>query len=217
MKYPITSRFLERENFRQHGHSGIDFYMDEGTPLRSIRDGVVDKIVNYGSKVNAGKCIKIRWEDGRTAIYGHLSKFGDIKEGQTVHAGDVIGFSGHSGHVVGATGNHLHFGLKSGDGHFLDPSPYIKDIQHMNDANYFVSNHITKITEHAPEVTQLKINFFDYMHQHTNAINDTLSSLKVHLISPLTNDVFIIKILEQLFQFVSGHASFLNLIIAHIF
>jgi hypothetical protein len=216
MNYPITSRFLQRENFRSHGHSGIDFYMQEGTPLRSIRDGVVDKIVNYGSKVNAGKCIKIRWEDGHTAIYGHLSKFGNIKEGQHINAGDLIGYSGHSGHVIGATGNHLHFGLKE-NGHFIDPSPYINDIEHMNDANYFVSNHLTKIAEHAPNVAQVKINFFDYMHQHMNAVNDSLSSLKVHLISPLTNDVFFIKILEQLLQFCSGHSSLVNFIFGQIF
>jgi hypothetical protein len=199
---------MEKESFRNRGHSGIDFFMDEGTILRTIRDGKVERIVDFGEKVNAGKCVMIKWEDGKTAIYGHLSKFKEnLSEGDTVRVGDVIGYSGHSGHVVGKTGNHLHFGLKE-NGKFIDPSEYINDIQHMNDVNYFVQK--------IPEVTQVKVSFFEYMQQHMSGVSDALVDMKLNFINTLTNDVIIIKVLEQLFQLISGHASLLYHIVTCI-
>lgn len=97
-----------------------------------------------------------------TAIYGHLSRFGEFKKGDHVNPGDLIGYSGNTGHVIGANGGyHLHFGLKAGDGHFIDPSPYINDIQHMNDSHYFVSNQLNQI----PEI----------IHHHTHSLGDLLN------------------------------------------
>jgi hypothetical protein len=212
MRYPITSRFMQQEGFRSHGHSGLDFYMDEGTTLRTIRDGVVERIVNFGDKVNAGKCVMIRWEDGKVAIYGHLSKFkSGLHAGDKVYAGDIIGYSGHSGHVVGKTGNHLHFGLKE-DGHFIDPSPYINDIQNMNVKHYVQHIPEPSIPNHVIEPTQLKLNFFDYMHKHMNVLSD----FKLHLIH-LTDNTLFIQISKQILQFCTGHSSFLNCIITHLF
>jgi Peptidase family M23 len=195
--YQITSRFMQQESFRSKGHSGIDFYMEEGTPLRSIRDGYIEKIVDYGNQ-NVGKGIFVKWEDGKTAIYGHLSKFSTFKEGEFVQKGDLLGYSGHSGNVVGKTGNHLHFGLKE-NGHFIDPSPYINDIQNMN------INVVQKVVE-------IKLNFLDYMNQHMNVLSD----LKLHLIN-LSDNTLLIQIGKQLLQFITIHSGLLNHIIACIF
>jgi hypothetical protein len=204
MRYQITSRFMQREGFRSHGHSGIDFYMPEGTPLRSIKDGVISKITHYNG-YNIGNGVLVKWEDGKTAIYGHMSKVLDnLHVGDKVSKGDLLGYSGHSGHVLGKTGNHLHFGLKE-NGHFIDPSSYIDDIQNMN-VKQFVQHIPT------PEPTQLKLNFFDYMNQHMHVLSD----LKLHLIH-LANDTLLIQIPKQLLQFISIHASFLNCIISHLF
>jgi hypothetical protein len=124
-----------------------------------------------------------------------------VKVGDKVHTGDLIGYSGNSGHVVGANGGyHLHFGLKE-NGHFIDPSPYIDNIQNMN----------TTIVQHIPDVVPTKLNFFDYMNQHMNVLSD----LKMHLIH-LPYDSLFIQISKQLLQFISIHASFLNSIIVHI-
>jgi len=193
--YRITSTFGARESFRAKPHSGIDLKMEEGTPLKSIRDGVIEKIADYGEKVNAGKCIQVKWEDGKTAIYGHLSKFGQFQEGQTVHTGDIIGYSGNTGFSTGA---HLHFGLKEG-GKILDPTPYISDIQHMNELNP-----IHHIAQHTPEITQTKINFFDFMSQHMNSMNGLLSDLKVQFIHIITLTDYspFIKFLQHIFQFI---------------
>jgi len=189
--YKETSKYLEHEPFRQSAHKGIDFQMSDHTPLRSIQDGTVEKILNFGNQ-NAGKCIKIKFEDGNTGIYGHLSEFANIKEGQHVNAGDLIGYSGNSGNVVGANGGyHLHFGVRDVNGNFIDPSPYVNDIQHMNDPNYFVQS-----------ATEVKISFFDFMQQHMDLIGGFISTVKlnfIHLISS-TDYTPIIKLLQNLVE-----------------
>jgi hypothetical protein len=119
-----------------------------------------------------------------------------VQNGQHVQAGDLLGHAGNTGF---STGSHLHFGLKNGEGQFLDPSPYIENIQNMN----------TTIVQHVPQVT--KLNFFDYMQQHMNVLSD----LKMHLIH-LPYDSLLIQIGKQLLQFISVHASTLNSIIGQI-
>ncbi|MEM5009268.1 M23 family metallopeptidase [Niallia taxi] len=188
--YKITSYFQDKESFRQIAHRGIDFSMENGTELRSIRDGIVSKVVDYGNQ-NAGKAVMVKWEDGKTAIYGHLSKF-NVVEGQSVSAGDIIGFSGNSGHVVGANGGyHLHFGLKENN-QFIDPSPYIKDIQHMNDPGYLVQN--------VQNVVETKTSMLSIMSQYSDLLNEIAKSFKLHLV-----DVFLSVDYTQfikLFQYV---------------
>jgi hypothetical protein len=194
--YRITSRFGQQESFRSSGHSGIDFAMNLGEPIRSIKEGIVT-VKDYGN-INAGKTVFVKWEDGKTAIYGHLNDF-SVKNGQHVQAGDLLGHAGNTGHSFG---NHLHFGLKE-NGKFIDPSQYIEDIQNMN---------IKQFVQHMPEPTTVKMNFFDYMNEHMNIIGQ----LKMNFISSLTNDSLFIQISKQLLQFISSHASTLNDIITCI-
>ncbi|MFK3936662.1 M23 family metallopeptidase [Alkalihalobacillus sp. NPDC078783] len=125
--WSITSRFGDQESFRQKPHTGIDFSMENGTQIPSIKQGIIEKTVDYGNQ-NLGKGVFVKWEDGCTAIYGHLSKI-TVQEGQRVEQGDLLGYSGNTGFSTGA---HLHFGLKK-EGSFVDPSIYINDIQHMNE------------------------------------------------------------------------------------
>jgi hypothetical protein len=199
MAYKITSRFMQQESFRQKGHSGIDFSMENHTPLRSIQDGIVERVTHY--KDNIGNGVLVRWNDGKVAIYGHMSET-TVNVGDKVKTGDLIGYSGNSGHVVGANGGyHLHFGLKE-NGHFIDPSPYIDNIQNMN----------TTIVQHIPDLVPTKLNFFDYMNEHMNVLSD----LKMHLIH-LPYDSLFIQISKQLLQFISIQSSFLDHVIACIF
>jgi hypothetical protein len=197
LKYRITSRFGQQESFRDHGHSGIDFAMQKGETIRSIKEGIAT-VKDYGN-LNAGKTVLVKWDNGETAIYGHLNDF-VVKNGQRVQKGDILGHAGNTGH---STGNHLHFGLKDKDGHFTDPSKYIEDIQNMNAKQY---------VQHVTEVHEVKMNFFDYMQQHMNAISD----IKMNLVH-LTDNTLFIQISKQLLQFISAKASFLNDIIGCIF
>jgi hypothetical protein len=124
MKFRVTSPYGALEEFRDHPHTGIDLSMPTGTDIMSPVNGVVERLVDYGSE-NIGKGVIIRTEDGERLIFGHLSEY-KVKVGEYIHQGDLVGLSGNTGN---STGPHLHVGLKE-NGEFVDPSHYV-DI--MND------------------------------------------------------------------------------------
>jgi hypothetical protein len=123
MKFQITSPYQAMENFRDHAHKGIDINFPNGTELHSVMNGIVEKVVHL--KDNVGNAVSVRYEDGTTAIYGHMSKI-NVEEGQIVHSGDLLGLSGNSGHVIGTNGGyHLHYGLKdTSNGEFINPTDH---------------------------------------------------------------------------------------------
>lgn len=176
INYPITSRFGATESFRKKGHSGLDFSMPDSTPLRSIQDGEILKIVDYGN-VNIGKGVFVQWTDGKVAIYGHMSKFNpNLQVGDKIRVGDIIGYSGNSGHVVGRNGGyHLHFGLKNGN-EFVDPSPYADHIQNMNNPQFLASLPSKKET-----ITQT-YSMFDALKDAASTHGDLFQDLKLNLI-----------------------------------
>jgi hypothetical protein len=197
MIYKITSRFNQQESFRSHGHTGLDLNFPNHSPLRSLKDGTISKIVDYKSQ-NVGKGIFVKWEDGKTAIYGHLSEYGKYKVGDHVHAGDIIGYSGNSGHVVGSNGGyHLHFGLKE-DGRFIDPSPYSEALQHMNDPSF-----LNKLVAQHETVSQKSFSFSDWFNQD---IYSSFMEIKLNLINLFTSIdyTFLMEHIQNLFKFFSG-------------
>ncbi len=90
-------------------HNGVDFGIPIGTPVKAMAAGTV---VGYGNtdntcpKASYGLWVYIKYDNGLSSVYGHLSlvKPG-IAAGTRVRAGDVIGYSGETGY---ATGPHLH-------------------------------------------------------------------------------------------------------------
>ena len=129
--YPITSRFYDSESFREgRKHLGLDLAMPKGTELRTIQDGVVERVLD---NVNGlGKAVYIKWQDGKVAIYGHMNEI-TVKTGERLKIGDTVGYSGNTGNVVGANGGyHLHFSMKDSAGNFIDPEPYAPLLQEMN-------------------------------------------------------------------------------------
>jgi hypothetical protein len=122
MKVKITSKYGEVNNYHPNGHTGIDFSLNEGTPLKSVFDGIVEQVVDYGGE-NIGKGVLVKFSDGTTGIYGHMDKI-FVKEGQHISEGQMLGLSGNTGYSSGA---HLHFGLKE-NGHFIDPTPLAEKV-----------------------------------------------------------------------------------------
>lgn len=195
--YPITSRFLEKEPFRSKPHLGLDFSMAPSTPLRSIQDGEILKVVDYGTK-NVGKAVFVKWEDGKVAIYGHLSKI-SCKKGDVVSTGDLIGYSGNSGHVVGANGGyHLHFAIKE-NGSFIDPTPYADYIQNMNNVQKL------KAIVEVPGSPEKAVALSDIMNGHMKFLEELLRSMKVNFvqfISSIDNSILVENI-KNFFEFFS--------------
>lgn len=95
-------------------HTGIDYAMPVGTPVKSAFDGVVSAV-----NINAdyGTSIMVDNANGTQAIYGHLSEK-SVKVGDRISQGQVIGKSGESGN---ANGPHLHFEIRDAKNHPVNP------------------------------------------------------------------------------------------------
>lgn len=111
LKYPIeftriSSRYTGR---RFHpvqkifkAHLGTDFAAPQGTPIRSVGDGLVEE-AQY--KSNNGNYVKVRHNGTYTTQYLHMSRIdGSVRAGARVRQGQIIGFVGSTGL---ATGPHL--------------------------------------------------------------------------------------------------------------
>jgi len=98
-------------------HYGMDFTAPAGTDVYSTGNGVIVAVLS--SKRGLGNHIIIDHSFGYTSIYAHLSNF-NVRVGQKVQRGDVIGFVGNTGTSVA---NHLHYEIKL-NGTNVDPVNY---------------------------------------------------------------------------------------------
>lgn len=104
--YIITSPFGWRVlNGRREKHKGLDMAAAEGTPIYAVKDGICTV---SGHDPSYGNCVSIDHGDGLMTRYAHMSLV-VVTDGQSVTAGEVIGFVGATGN---ATGNHLHFEVR---------------------------------------------------------------------------------------------------------
>ena len=99
-------------------HAGVDLSAPTGTPIVATRAGVVTT-TSYEAG-GAGYFVNINHLDGFVSRYMHMTHF-VVVEGQTVKAGQVIGYCGSTG---ASTGPHLHFGVYY-NGSAVNPAQYI--------------------------------------------------------------------------------------------
>ncbi len=97
----------------KRAHKGIDYAAPTGTPIRTVGDGVVEFA---GTQRGYGNVIEIKHRDGKSTVFAHLSRI-DVKKGQNVEQGSLIGAVGSTGF---STGPHLHFEFRV-DGEHRDP------------------------------------------------------------------------------------------------
>lgn len=83
-------------------HNGIDIATRQNTPIIAPADGLVNH-TGYHSRL--GKLVKINHGHGVQTLYGHLAK-AEVRVGQKIMRGDVIGFVGNTGV---STGPHVHY------------------------------------------------------------------------------------------------------------
>lgn len=84
-------------------HYGMDFTAPKGTPIYATGDGKITRADNNSS--GYGKHIRIDHGYGYLSLYGHLSQY-NVKKGQKVKRGDLIGFVGSTGR---SEAPHLHY------------------------------------------------------------------------------------------------------------
>jgi murein DD-endopeptidase MepM/ murein hydrolase activator NlpD len=98
-------------------HYGMDFTAPLGTDIYASANGTVVGVLS--AQRGLGKHIIIDHGFGYSTIYAHLSNF-NVRVGQKVQRGDIIGFVGSSGTSVA---NHLHYEIKL-NGVNVDPVNY---------------------------------------------------------------------------------------------
>jgi len=106
-----------------HFHTGVDIAYNQGTPILAADDGVVvaaTSSVMNGQLVGYGNYVIIAHRNNFFSLYGHLLGF-QVKAGDTVHQGQLIGYEGSTGN---STGPHVHFEYRYG-GQPTNPLPYL--------------------------------------------------------------------------------------------
>ena len=101
-------------------HYGIDFHAPEGTPVKSMMDGVVTLVEN--DMYFTGGTIIFDHGHGISTLYMHMKDI-YVKKGQQIKKGEIVGTLGQSGR---ATGPHLDIRLNWFDVK-LDPLTILKD------------------------------------------------------------------------------------------
>jgi murein DD-endopeptidase MepM/ murein hydrolase activator NlpD len=102
----------------QERHPGVDISAPLGSKIIAPADGTV---IFAGQRAGYGNIIVIDHKFGMTTRYAHLQSM-DVKVGQLVARGDIIGYVGRSGRT---TGPHLHYEVWQ-NGRCLDPSKFFQ-------------------------------------------------------------------------------------------
>ncbi len=104
----VSSRFNPNRRHpvlnRIRAHRGVDYAAPIGTPVKAAGDG---RVRFRGVKGGYGNVVELAHANGVMTVYGHMSRFArQLRTGQRVTQGQVIGYVGQSGL---ATGPHLHY------------------------------------------------------------------------------------------------------------
>ncbi|TGL64930.1 peptidoglycan DD-metalloendopeptidase family protein [Leptospira jelokensis] len=101
-------------------HSGIDLPAAVGTPIKAVSDGKVWRTITTSG--GYGVLTILSHKNNIYTYYAHQNER-QVKEGDTVRSGDIIGQVGNTGK---STGPHLHFEVRKGpDQQALDPGAYL--------------------------------------------------------------------------------------------
>jgi murein DD-endopeptidase MepM/ murein hydrolase activator NlpD len=119
---PVPGIFTSSYGFRRvyNGiprgyHAGTDFRAAVGTPIKAPFAG---KVILTGQHYYAGGSVYIDSGNGVINLFFHMSEV-NVKEGDFIKKGQVIGKVGATGRV---TGPHLHYGLSLA-GQYVDAAP----------------------------------------------------------------------------------------------
>ncbi|MEU4066923.1 M23 family metallopeptidase [Streptomyces wedmorensis] len=124
--YTLTASYNQGGAMWAHKHSGQDFAVPVGTPVKAAGAGTVVKAgPNGGGDGPAyGNAIVVKHANGTYSQYAHLSKI-KVHVGQKVGAGQQIALSGNTGN---SSGPHLHFEIRTTPnyGSAVNPAAFLR-------------------------------------------------------------------------------------------
>jgi murein DD-endopeptidase MepM/ murein hydrolase activator NlpD len=121
---PLSSKFGVRRFFNgeeRNPHSGLDFAVPAGTPIKAPAAG---KVILTGNYFFNGNTVFVDHGQGFISMFCHMSKI-DVKVGDVVPRGGVVGKVGSTGR---ATGPHMHWNVSLNDAR-VDPAIFIGAFQ----------------------------------------------------------------------------------------
>ena len=143
----LTSAFGNRTILgKKEFHYGVDLAKSGNVPILASADGIVvsrlKSVTTYGNVIFLNHVI-----GGKTyeTVYAHLKSI-NVKEGQKVKQGDIIGYMGNTGR---STGQHLHFEIH--DGKWITGRPNAKDPMLYIDKEESVNNNSNKKKLYLPK------------------------------------------------------------------
>lgn len=120
VKGPLSSPFGLKRFFNDQPrapHSGLDFAVPTGTPVQAPAAG---RVILVGDYFFNGKTVFVDHGQGMISMFCHLSAI-DVKPGERLTQGQVLGKVGATGRVTGA---HLHWNVSLNDAR-VDPAIFI--------------------------------------------------------------------------------------------
>ncbi|TDK29231.1 M23 family metallopeptidase [Luteimonas terrae] len=102
----LSSRFGNRRHpvlGTSRMHKGVDYAAPTGTPIMAAGDA---RVQFRGVQGGYGNTVVLDHGRGHTTLYAHMSRFGNVRQGQRIAQGTIIGYVGTTGM---STGPHLHY------------------------------------------------------------------------------------------------------------
>jgi murein DD-endopeptidase MepM/ murein hydrolase activator NlpD len=116
----------------EHSHQGTDIMAPAMTELFACERGIVTEL---GTDVLGGIKLWLKGESGTYYYYAHLTSYAkDLKAGQIVEAGNVVGYVGTTGNAKGGAA-HLHFEIHPDGGEAVNPYPLLAVVDRLRQLN----------------------------------------------------------------------------------
>jgi murein DD-endopeptidase MepM/ murein hydrolase activator NlpD len=122
-KVRVTSFYGVMRSVLPTPHKGIDFAATKGTPVHAVAGGTVISAGHLAENEGRYGNAVIIDHGAQRSLYAHLNSV-NVKAGQQVQAGQLIGAVGQTGF---ATGPHLHLEMRQ-NGQIADPAPMFANL-----------------------------------------------------------------------------------------
>ena len=119
--FSVTELMYDETMADWRTHDGIDVQADEGAAVKTAAAGTVQSVTDDELM---GTTVVIQHDGGYATQYSSLQENTPVAQGQTVAAGEVIGYVGSTSAAESRMGPHLHFSV-SRDGAVIDPHDYV--------------------------------------------------------------------------------------------
>lgn len=122
LPYSIDHAIYDPTLEQYRTNASVSFSAEQGTEVKAAAEGTVQAVKE---DAEAGNTIVISHADGWLTTYGQLKDAVEVKEGEKVKQGQVIGSVDHSTKYGAALGTHLEFAMEQ-NGQPRDPGDYLQ-------------------------------------------------------------------------------------------